>query len=184
MILKLKKSLAFVGMMGAGKTAVGRIVADKLRAEFVDSDKEIEDAAKMSVAEIFARDGESFFRQREAEVIQRLLQNETCVLSTGGGAFMNAVVRDTISSFAASIWLKADLDLLWSRVKNKHTRPLLKKRGSFIMFTEMYEMREKFYMLSDITVEAEKGISVDAMADRVISALSAREDILEIFDGI
>ena len=125
MILRLKKSVAFVGMMGAGKTAVGRAVAEKLNVPFLDSDHEIEQAANMSVAEIFARDGEAFFRDREAQVIRRLFENEICVLSTGGGAFMSQEVRQIITHSGISLWIKAELDLLWSRVKNKDTRPLL-----------------------------------------------------------
>ena len=125
MILRLKKSVAFVGMMGAGKTAVGRAVAEKLNAPFLDSDHEIEQAANMSVAEIFARDGEAFFRDREAQVIRRLFENEICILSTGGGAFMSQEVREIMTHSGMSLWINADLDLLWSRVKNKDTRPLL-----------------------------------------------------------
>ncbi|NCW55631.1 MAG: hypothetical protein EBV97_17920, partial [Rhodobacteraceae bacterium] len=99
MILRLKKSVAFVGMMGAGKTAVGRAVAEKLMTSFLDSDQEIEQAANMSVAEIFARDGEAFFRDREAQVIRRLFENQVCILSTGGGAFMSAEVREIMKKY-------------------------------------------------------------------------------------
>ena len=183
MIRKLKKTIAFVGMMGAGKTAVGRAVAEKLNARFLDSDSEIERAANMSVAEIFIRDGEQFFRDREAQVIRRLFENETCVLSTGGGAFINADVRDIMTNFGLSIWLKADIDLLWLRVKNKESRPLLKTNDPFSSLKEIYDARQQTYALADLIVESEKDISIDTMADRVIHALIMREDVWEIVDA-
>ena len=184
MILKLNKTIAFVGMMGAGKTAVGRAVAEKLKARFLDSDSEIERAANMSVAEIFSRDGEKFFRDREAQVIRRLFENEKCILSTGGGAFINSEVRDIMATHGLSIWLKVDIDLLWLRVKNKESRPLLKTNDPFGSLKEIYDCRQKTYALADLIIEAEKDLSIDAMADRVIKALVAREDVLEVEDAI
>ena len=183
MIRKLKKTIAFVGMMGAGKTAVGRAVAERLKIRFLDSDSEIETAANMSVAEIFIRDGEKFFRDREAEVIRRLFEYEKCVLSTGGGAFINADVRAIMKAHALSVWLKVDIDLLWLRVKNKENRPLLKTNDPFGSLKEIYDARQKIYALADLIVESEKDISIDAMADRVIDALVAREDVWEIEDA-
>ncbi len=183
MILKLKKTIAFVGMMGAGKTAVGRAVAEKLQARFLDSDSEIERAANMSIAEIFVRDGEKFFRDREAQVIRRLFENEKCVLSTGGGAFINAEVRDIMTTYGVSVWLKVDLDLLWLRVKNKESRPLLKTNDPLGSLKEIYNARQQTYALADLTVESGKDLSIDAMADRVIDALVAKEEVLEVVDG-
>ena len=183
MILKLKKTVAFVGMMGAGKTAVGRAVAEKLQVQFIDSDSEIEKAANMSVAEIFIRDGEKFFRDREAQVIQRLFENSSCIISTGGGAFVSSQVRDILSENGVSLWLKADLDLLWSRVKNKGSRPLLKSNDPFGTLRDIYEARKATYALANITIEADKDFSINAMADHVIDVLSARNDILEVVDG-
>ncbi len=125
-----KKTIVMVGMMGAGKTAVGRALAQKLGVSFLDSDAEIVEAAHMSIAEIFARDGEPFFRARETEVIGRLLETERCVLSTGGGAFLSGTNREMIADKGVAVWLDADLDLLWSRVRHKDTRPLLRTASS------------------------------------------------------
>ena len=183
MILRLKKSVAFVGMMGAGKTAIGRAVAEKLNAPFLDSDHEIEQAANMSVAEIFARDGEAFFRDREAQVIRRLFENEICVLSTGGGAFMSQEVRQIITHSGISLWIKADLDLLWSRVKSKDTRPLLQTADPYRALNSIFKARKDTYALADLIVEAKKELSIGEMAERVIDAMRMREDVLECTDG-
>ena len=179
MILKLRKTVAFVGMMGAGKTAVGRVVAQKLNAPFLDSDVEIELAANMSVSEIFSRDGEQFFRDREAQIIKRLLKSETCILSTGGGAFVNKEIRKAISSHGMSIWFEAELNLLWSRIKNKESRPLLKTPDPFETLRDIFEKRQDIYALADTSVIADKDLSIDEMSDRVIEALLIRPDVLE-----
>jgi len=182
MILRLKKSVAFVGMMGAGKTAVGRAVAEKLSVPFLDSDHEIEQAANMSVAEIFARDGEPFFRDREAQVIRRLFENEICILSTGGGAFMSQEVREIMTHSGMSLWIKADLDLLWSRVKSKDTRPLLQTADPYGALNSIFEARKDTYALADLIVEAKKELSIVEMAERVIAAMRIRGDVLECVD--
>ena len=123
---RLAKTVVMVGMMGAGKTAVGTAVARLLGVEFRDSDEEIVLAANRSIAEIFERDGEPFFRARETEVIARLLRGTPCVLSTGGGAFLSEKNRQLLHDVGVSVWLRADLDLLWQRVRHKTTRPLLR----------------------------------------------------------
>ena len=105
---------------------MGRVVASKLNVPFLDADAEIEKAANMSIQEIFIRDGEDFFRKREAQVILRLMKGSPSILSTGGGAFIQEANRQAISSLGVSLWLDVEIDLLWSRVKNKDTRPLLK----------------------------------------------------------
>jgi len=109
---QLKKTIAFIGMMGAGKTAVGRVVASKLNVPFLDADTEIEKAANMSIQEIFTRDGEDFFREREAQVILRLMKGSPSILSTGGGAFIQEANRQAISSLGVSLWLDVEIDLL------------------------------------------------------------------------
>ena len=123
---RLKKTVVMVGMMGAGKTAVGTALARLLAVDFLDSDEEIARAANRSIAEIFERDGEAFFRARETEVMARLLRGQPCVLSTGGGAFLAEANRQLIHDAGVSVWLRADLDLLWQRVRHKTTRPLLR----------------------------------------------------------
>ncbi len=110
---RLLRPVVLVGMMGAGKTAVGTQLAKLLQVPFLDSDEELVRAAQRSVAEIFARDGEAFFRARESEVLARLMAGPVAVISTGGGAFVSQANRDMIARSAVSVWLKADLDLLW-----------------------------------------------------------------------
>ena len=176
---RLKKTVVMVGMMGAGKTAVGKALATALHAPFLDSDAEIEKAANMTIPEIFERDGESFFRLKERQVIARLLDEEQGVLSTGGGAFMAPENRKLITEKGVSVWLDADLSLLWSRVKHKDTRPLLRVPDPLSALTQLYETRVPVYALADLTVKSEPGLSIDGMADRVIDALRTRPDVLE-----
>ncbi|KIN65215.1 Shikimate kinase [Sulfitobacter noctilucicola] len=168
-----------VGMMGAGKTAVGRALAAKLRVPFLDSDHEIEVAANLSVPEIFDRDGEAFFRKRETEVIARLLDSERGILSTGGGAFLAKQNRELISQRGVSVWLNADLELLWNRVKHKNTRPLLRTSDPKATLAALYDTRTPLYQQADLSVPSDPSLSIDAMADRVIEALLQRPDVLE-----
>ena len=177
--LKLKKTVVMVGMMGCGKTAVGRAVAEKLQVPFLDSDHEIEEAAAMSIAEIFERDGESFFRDRETEVVRRLLDGDKCILSTGGGAFMSPHNREMISRLGVSVWLNADIELLWSRVKRKDTRPLLRTADPKKTLTELFEQRVPSYALADLSVAARPEYTIEEMADAVIAELKTRLDVLE-----
>lgn len=179
---KLKKTVAMVGMMGAGKTAVGRALAAKLGVPFLDSDAEIETAAAMTVPEIFERDGEAFFRARETEVIVRLLDEERGVLSTGGGAFLSPVNRANISARGVSIWLNADLDLLWNRVKHRDTRPLLRTKNPRETLRALYNVRVPEYSKADLQVMCVPGLAIEEMADRVIETLLTRPDVLEQLD--
>ena len=179
----LKKTVALVGMMGAGKTAVGRVVASKLGVVFTDSDAEIEAAANLTVPEIFNRDGEAFFRRRETEVIARLLDHERCILSTGGGAFLSEENRENITARGVSVWLNADIDLLWSRVRHKDTRPLLRTGDPLGTLTSLYETRVPIYQLADLSVPCEENLPIDAMACRVIDVLLTRPDVLERCDA-
>ncbi|MEO0772662.1 MAG: shikimate kinase [Pseudomonadota bacterium] len=166
-------------MMGAGKTAVGRTLAARLGVPFLDSDAEIEKAAKMSIAEIFSRDGEVFFRDREAEVINRLLDGRPGILSTGGGAFLAERNRENISDKGVSLWLDADLNLLWGRVKNKDTRPLLRTANPYATLRALFAERVPIYELADLTVKAQPGYSLDQMAGKVVDTLLTRADVLE-----
>lgn len=175
----LHKTVALVGMMGAGKTAVGKALAARLGVPFVDSDAEIERAAAMGIAEIFARDGEAFFRDRESEVLGRLLQDRRCILSTGGGAFLSERNRQQISAKGVSVWLDADLALLWGRVKNKDTRPLLRTEHPYRSLRALYEARVPVYALADLSVRARPEYAIETMAEKVIETLLTRPDVLE-----
>lgn len=179
----LKKTVALVGMMGAGKTAVGRAVAAKLAVPFLDSDAEIEAAANLTVPEIFARDGEAFFRKRETEVISRLLDEKRGILSTGGGAFLAQVNRDNIGARGVSLWLNADMNLLWNRVRYKESRPLLRTNDPRATLAALYKIRVPIYEKSDLSVVCAPKLTIDAMAERVIGILLTRPDVLEKLDA-
>jgi shikimate kinase len=176
----LRKTVVMVGMMGAGKTAVGRAVAAKLDVPFLDSDAEIEAAANMTIPELFERDGEPFFRAKETQVISRLLLGEPCVLSTGGGAFLSDENRAQISRHGVSMWLDADLDLLWSRVRHKTTRPLLRTRDPKATLRSLFEARVPVYAQANMSVKADPTYEIEDMADCVIEALKSRPDVLEL----
>ncbi|WP_135447090.1 shikimate kinase [Tabrizicola caldifontis] len=177
-MVHLAKTVVMVGMMGAGKTAVGTALARQLGVEFKDSDEEIVRAANMTIAEIFERDGEPFFRARESEVIARLLRGVPCVLSTGGGAFLSEANRRLIHDIGVSVWLRADLDLLWQRVRHKTTRPLLRTPNPRETLRELYEARLPHYAKADLTVDSSPNLSVEEMATRVRQALLTRPDVL------
>jgi shikimate kinase len=171
--------VVLIGMMGAGKTAIGGQLARVLGAPFVDSDEEIVKAANMSVAEIFARDGEAFFRQKESQVLARLLDGPPVVLSTGGGAFLSAANRQLISRRGISVWLDADLELLWQRVRHRSTRPLLKVADPRGTLSALMKERGPIYALADLTVKAEPGASIAATTQQVLAALATRPDVVE-----
>lgn len=175
----LKRSVVLVGMMGSGKTAVGKALAARLGVAFLDSDAAIEEAAQASIAEIFARDGEAFFRDREAEVIARLLAGAPAVLSTGGGAFLAERNRAAIAARGVSVWLDVPLDQLWERVRHKETRPLLRTADPRGTLGQIYEARVPVYRLADLRVGARAGYSVEETTAQVIEALALRPDVLE-----
>ena len=179
MPFRLKKTVVLVGMMGAGKSAIGTALARRLDVPFLDSDAAIEAASNMSIAEIFERDGEPFFRSKEAEVIRRLLASEKGVLSIGGGAFLRDANRDAIEGDGIAVWLRADLDLLWSRVKHKSTRPLLLTGDPRATLAELREARDPEYAKAALVVDARPEYSIDQMTDRVIESLLTRNDVLE-----
>lgn len=176
---RLKKTVVMVGMMGAGKTAVGRALAARLKVDFLDSDAEIERAANMTVPEIFNRDGELFFREKESQVISRLLREQRCVLSTGGGAFLSAQNRRMIAEHGVSLWLNAPVDVLWSRVKHKDTRPLLRTSNPRATLEGIYRDRVQYYAQADLEVPSDGVASIEQMVDRVLEALARRPDVLE-----
>lgn len=176
---RLKKTIVMVGMMGAGKTAVGRALAARLDVPFLDSDHEIEAAANMSIPEIFSRDGEPFFRLKERQVIARLLEEERGVLSTGGGAFLSEENRTLITEGGVSVWLQADLEVLWNRVRHRDSRPLLRTSDPKATLRELYDARVPFYEKADLTVKSDGQASIETMVDRVLEALKQRPDVLE-----
>ncbi|MGI9390516.1 MAG: shikimate kinase [Boseongicola sp.] len=176
---RLKKTVVLVGMMGAGKSAIGTALARRLDVPFLDSDTEIEAASNLSIAEIFEREGEDFFRRKEAEVIQRLLTSETGILSTGGGAFLQKINREAIANYGISLWLRADLDLLWSRVKHKSTRPLLLTGDPKKKLAELFDARNPEYAKAALVVDAQPAYAIEVMTDRVIESLLTRDDVLE-----
>jgi len=169
--LVLQKPVVLVGMMGAGKSAVGMALSKRLGVMFRDSDTEIEQAAACSIAEIFARDGETFFRAREAEVIARLLREAPAIISTGGGAYLRPETRALISGQGAAVWLRADVELLWSRVKHKDTRPLLRTDDPKQTLTDLLAARTPSYELADLVAECHPEYSIEAMVDVVVDVL-------------
>lgn len=172
------KTVVMVGMMGAGKTAVGKDMAQQLSVPFCDSDAEIESAANASIKEIFEQYGEPFFREKEALVITRLLEEEPCILSVGGGAFLNADTRARIHELGVSVWLQVDVETLWNRVRRKDTRPLLRTANPRQTLVELMRDREPAYALADLSVQAEAAHSITQTAERVIATLTSRPDVL------
>src|SRR5918998_5765945 len=166
------RSIVLVGLMGAGKSTVGRRLAARLDMPFKDADAEIEAAAGMSVSDIFAVHGEPYFREGERRVIGRLLQEGPSVLATGGGAFMNAETRAWIGQAGISIWLKAELDVLMRRVRKRSNRPLLKNADPENSMRQLMEARQPVYALADITVES-RDIPHDRVVDDALDALLA-----------
>lgn len=162
--------IVLVGMMASGKTSVGRLLAQRLGIPFVDSDQEIEIAAKMSVPEIFTMRGEAEFRGGERRVIARILKHGPRVLATGGGAFMNEETRAGIATRGVSIWLKADVETLYRRAKRRSNRPLLQNEDPEGTIRKMIEVRYPLYSLSDITIQSEDG-PYDATVDALMAAL-------------
>ena len=167
------RSIVLVGMMGAGKSSVGRRLAARLGIPFVDADTEIEKAAGMSIADIFAGHGEEYFRRGEARVIARLLDGGPQVLATGGGAFMNADTRALIKNKGISIWLNAELDVLLRRTgKRKNERPLLQTADPAETLRKLLAEREPTYAQADLTVQS-RDVVHDAIVADVMAALAA-----------
>lgn len=177
---RLTRHIVMIGMMGAGKTAIGTEIARRLHVPFTDSDAEIETAAAMSISEIFARDGEEFFRARETEVLSRILEGPHGVVSTGGGAWMRAENRDLIRARGLSVWLNVDLETLWHRVRQRSTRPLLKTPDPKGTLTRLIDERYPVYASAELVFQARGGDSIEEAATRLIDQiLAAHPQILE-----
>lgn len=166
------RPIVLVGMMGAGKTTVGRRLANRLGLPFSDSDAEIETAAGMSIPDIFAAHGEDEFRAGEARVIARLLRERQGVIATGGGAFVNPETRAAILDHSVAIWIKADFDVLFARVSKRPTRPLLQTPDPKGTLRELIEKRYPIYALADLTIVSHD-VPHDMVVNDILSALSA-----------
>jgi shikimate kinase len=181
-----QRSITIVGLMGAGKSVIGRKVAMKLKIPFVDADSEIEKAAKMTVADIFSSYGEPEFRRLEKSVIKRVLENGPQILATGGGAYMDPETQQMVSDSGISLWLSADIDLLMQRVSKKTTRPLLKKPNPRGVMEDLMRERYPVYALADVEI-ASRDVSKDEMTNLVIAGLAQyfREQLpANMSDGI
>ncbi|PDS79723.1 shikimate kinase [Rhizobium sp. L43] len=164
------RNLILVGLMGAGKSSVGRIVASQLGIPFIDSDVEIERVSRMTIPELFAAYGEEEFRALETRVVKRLLKSGPRVVSTGGGAFINERTRKRIKKGGLSVWLKADLDVLWDRVNKRDTRPLLKTENPKQTLENLMNARYPIYAEADLTVLS-RDVRKEIMADEVLMAV-------------
>lgn len=165
-----KRNLVLVGLMGAGKSAIGRIVAQQLGLSFVDTDTEIERVSRMSISELFAAYGEEEFRALETRVIKRLLRTGPRVVSTGGGAFINEKTRKQIDRGGLSVWLNADLDVLWERVNKRDHRPLLKTENPKQTLKDLMDKRYPIYALADITVQS-RDVRKEVIANEVLTSV-------------
>ena len=167
------RSVVLIGMMGAGKSTIGRRLAARLRLPFLDADIEIEAAAGMSIPDIFEIHGEPHFRDGEARVIARLLDSGPVVIATGGGAFMREETRNRIRDKAVSIWLKADVDTIMKRVKRRADRPLLQTDDPAATVSRLLEAREPVYQNADLTI-ASREVPHDRIVEECIDALRGR----------
>jgi len=154
---RTNRTVALVGLMGAGKSTVGRRLAGKLGRPFVDSDDEIEKAAGLSVSDIFALHGEEEFRRVEHKVLSRLLSGPPQVLATGGGAYLKAETREMMREKAVTVWLNADLETLWKRVSRRNHRPLLRRPDAKEVLSNLFDERRPIYELADLTVPSVDG---------------------------
>ncbi len=166
-----QRNLVLVGLMGAGKSSIGRLLAQQLGIPFVDTDVEIERVSRMTIAELFAAYGEQEFRALETRVIKRLLRGGPRVVSTGGGAFINDSTRLHVKRGSLSVWLKADLDVLWDRVNKRDTRPLLKTDNPKQTLENLMNARYPIYAEADLTVLS-RDVGKDVMVKEVLAAIA------------
>jgi shikimate kinase len=167
-----KRNLVLIGLMGAGKSAIGRMTAQTLGIPFVDSDHEIERVSRMSITDLFAAYGEAEFRALETRVIKRLLRSGPRVVSTGGGAYINENTRRHIKRGGLTVWLNADLDVLWERVNKRDTRPLLKTENPRQTLENLMNARYPIYAEADLTVMS-RDVKKETMVEEVLAAITA-----------
>jgi shikimate kinase len=170
------RSIVMIGLMGAGKTSIGKRLAASLDMPFSDADQEIEKAAGKTINEIFAENGEAYFRDGERRVIARLLGNGPKVLATGGGAFMNAETRARIAASSLSVWLRADLDTLMARVSRRDNRPLLKSANPRAVMEKLIADRYPVYALADVAIES-RDVAHELIVGEIMQALHASEKL-------
>ena len=173
-----RRSIVMVGMMGAGKSSIGRRLAGRLGIPFADADAEIELAAGMSIADIFEAHGEPSFRSGEARVIARLLEHGPQVLATGGGAFMNPQTRANIHGKGISVWLKAELDVLTRRLRRRSDRPLLKTTDPIVTLTKLLAERDPIYGEANLAVMS-RDVSHEVIVEEIVTALRGKLGIAD-----
>lgn len=169
-LVSLTKPIVLVGLMGAGKSTIGRRLSGVLGLPFLDSDNEIAEAAGCSISDIFESYGEAIFRDLEQRVLLRLMGSAPCIIATGGGAFINPVVREAIKEKAISVWLKADLEVLLERVSRRDTRPLLKTGDKGEILQRLMSERYPVYAEANIVIDSNAGLH-EAVVDHIVSAL-------------
>lgn len=169
-VITIQRPVVLVGLMGAGKTTIGRRLAHSLGVPFIDSDHEIVDAAGCSISDIFAHYGETIFRDLEQRVLTRLVGSEPCVLATGGGAFINPTIRQAIKEKAISVWLKADLETLVERTSRRDTRPLLKTGDKNEILARLMQERYPVYAEADLTIDSNASAH-ETVIERILHAL-------------
>ncbi|ASY70238.1 shikimate kinase [Sinorhizobium fredii] len=166
-----KRNLIFIGLMGAGKSAIGRLTAQALGIPFVDSDHEIERVSRMTVSELFAAYGEEEFRALEARVLKRLLRSGPRVVSTGGGAYINERSRRHIKKGGLTVWLNADIEVLWERVNKRDSRPLLKTENPKQTLENLMRARYPIYAEADLVVLS-RDVKKETMVEEVLAAIA------------
>ena len=157
----MKKNLILLGMMGAGKSTLGKIVAKKQGLKFIDTDRNVEKNNGMKIDEIFNKKGEKFFREEEEKVVMESMQNENCVIALGGGAFINKTIRDHVLKKSISIWLDADLKILRERIRLNKKRPLLNVKNDKLKLSQLYNERKDIYKLADHKIDCSKLTKID-----------------------
>ncbi|MTH63545.1 shikimate kinase [Paracoccus shanxieyensis] len=174
----MRRNIVLIGMMGAGKTAIGAELARRLGRPFWDTDSEIERAAAMTIPEIFARDGEDFFRARESEVLSRVLASGSSIVSTGGGSWIREQNRQRIAQHGVSVWLDCDAETLWHRVRARPTRPLLQTVDPRGTLERLLAERSPIYASADLRVTATRADSIEDTTNRVLDSIAALEPMI------
>ena len=172
------RPIFLVGMMGVGKTTIGRQLAAALGREFIDLDQAIEARCGVGIATIFDIEGEAGFRRRETAALDEYTRRPGLVLATGGGAVLSEANRRMITEQGVAVCLEAPLDVLWQRVRHKETRPLLRTPDPRATLAALYEARAPIYALADLRVRSDGAVSIDQMVERVLAALATRPDVL------